>query len=79
MEAGGGGRERKKKRPKGRSKKKNDGGGGIVVNQIQISKSLMSFHSVNKEMGLSGQQNLEYLTVDLEQSTNIKHHSLSRV
>ena len=79
MEAGGGGRERKKKRPKGRSKKKNDGGGGIVVNQIQISKSLMSFHSVNKEMGLSGQQNLEYLTVDLEQSTNIKHQSLSRV
>lgn len=79
MEAGGGGRERKKKRPKGRSKKKNDGGGGTVVNQIQISKSLMSFHSVNKEMGLSGQQNLEYLTVDLEQSTNIKHQSLSRV
>ena len=30
-------------------------------------------------MGLSGQQNLEYLTVDLEQSTNIKHQSLSRV
>lgn len=44
VEAGGGGRERKK-RPKGRSKKKkkNDGGGGIVVNQTQISKSLMSF------------------------------------
>ena len=39
----------------------------------------MSFLSVNKEMGLSGQQNLEYLTVDLEQSTNIKRQSLSRV
>ena len=50
-----------------------------MVNQIQISKSLMSFLSVNKEMGLSGQQNLEYLTVDLEQSTNIKRQSLSRV
>ena len=79
MEAGGGGRERKKRGQKAEAKKKNDGGGGIVVNQIQISKSLMSFHSVNKEMGLSGQQNLEYLTVDLEQSTNIKHQSLSRV
>ena len=49
--------------------KKKEGGGGIVVNQTQILKSLTSFHSVNKEMGLSGQPNLEYLTVDSEQST----------
>ena len=49
--------------------KKKEGGGGIVVNQTQILKSLTSFHSVNKEMGLSGKPNLEYLTVDSEQST----------
>ena len=81
VEAGGGGRERKKKRGQKAEakKKKNDGGGGIVVNQIQILKSLMSFHSVSKEMGLSGQQNLECLTIDLEQSTNIKCQSLSHV
>ena len=58
VEAGGGG-----------GRKKKEGGGGIVVNQTQILKSLTSFHSVNKEMGLSGQPNLEYLTVDSEQST----------
>ena len=80
VEAGGGGRERKKKEAKRqKQKKKNDGGGGRVVNQIQILKSLMSFHSVSKEMGLSGQQNLECLTIDLEQSTNIKCQSLSHV
>ena len=49
--------------------KKKEGGGGIVVNQTQILKSLTSFHSVNKEMGLSGKPNLEYLTIDSEQST----------
>ena len=41
---GGGGRKKKKKRPKAEAKKKkNERGGGVVVNQIQILKSLAGF------------------------------------
>lgn len=50
-----------------------------MVNQTQISKSLMSFHSISKEMGLRWPTKSEYLTIDLEQSTNIKCQSLSHV